>query len=219
MSVGIGSLLLGRKITKFGIKVGLLGIVSTLTIQSHVLAGGTVTSCDEASLRAALAGGGTVTFNCDGTIALTGTLAIASSTALNAAGHAITLSGNNTVRVFTVSGTNTLSLFNLTIANGLSLGTNAVVGTTGGAGQGGGVLLKLNGGTLIASNCLFLANVAQGGNSGSPNDSHTICGNGGDGLGGAINVNSGSLSITNCDFIGNQAKGGAGTTGASEHCP
>ncbi len=173
--------------------------------------GGVVNSATEAALRTALTGGGTVTFNCDGTIALTGTVAIASSTILNAAGHAITISGSNTVRVFTVNGASTLSLFNLTIANGLALGTNAIPGTVGGSGQGGGVLL--NGGTLIASNCLFSSNVAQGGNCGLPdapffgND-----GNGGDGLGGAISVNNGSLSVLGCDFVGNQARGGAGTS-------
>ena len=43
-------------------------------------AGGIVTNCTETSLRAALAGGGTVTFACDGTIVLSNTLVIATNT-------------------------------------------------------------------------------------------------------------------------------------------
>ncbi len=174
-----------------------------------VVKSGPVLVCDEVDLQAAVAAGGTITFDCDGVITLTKTLAVTKPTTLDGTGHTVTISGGNAVRVFTVQGANTLSLFNLTIANGSDLGTNAVPGTMGGNGQGGAVLL--NGGTLIASNCLFLANVAQGGSCGLPTNSFSYYGNGGDGLGGAININSGSLSITNCNFIGNQAKGGAGT--------
>ena len=117
--------------------------------------------CDEATLQAEVAAGGTITFGCDGVITLTKTLKITKPTTLDGTGHTVTLSGGSAVGVFTVNGANTLSLFNLTIANGFAVGTDAVPGTTGGSGQGGGVLL--NGGTLIASNCQFLANVAQGG--------------------------------------------------------
>jgi len=44
---------------------------------------------DEASLRAALAGGGTVTFDCDGTITLANTLVITNDTTVDASGHTI----------------------------------------------------------------------------------------------------------------------------------
>src|ERR1035437_9183696 len=103
---------------KLGIKIGLLGIVSILTIQSHALAGGTVTSCDEASLRAALAGGGTVTFACNGTITLANTLVITNNTVLDASGHSMTLSGGNAVRLFYVEPGVTFCATNLTLANG-----------------------------------------------------------------------------------------------------
>ena len=50
-------------------------------------AGGVVSVCDEAHLLAALAGGGTVTFNCSGTITLTATIAIRLTRPLMAAGR------------------------------------------------------------------------------------------------------------------------------------
>ena len=70
----------------------------------------TVTTADEAALRAALSGGGTVTFACDGTIVLANTLVISQDTVLDASGHNITISGNNQVRVFQVETNVALSL-------------------------------------------------------------------------------------------------------------
>ena len=199
---------------KIGIQIGLLGIVSLLTIQSRAFAGGTVTSCNEAALRAALAEGGTVTFNCDGTIALTGTLAITSSTILDAEGHAIILSGNGAVRVFQVNTGMSLTLRNLTVTNGFSI-------------QGGG--LYNNGGNVVVSNCTLSGNRA-----GSDNDDSS-CGGAiyqaagtltllnsafsknaaiptigfARSFGGAIWFN-GSVSMTNCTFSGNWAAGANG---------
>jgi hypothetical protein len=63
----------------------------------------TVSTCDEAGLRAALSGGGTVTFACDGVIALSNTITIANETILDGTGHSITISGGGAVRVFQVS--------------------------------------------------------------------------------------------------------------------
>src|SRR5262245_37134180 len=95
-----------------------------MTIQSQVLAGGVVNNCDEAGLRTALTGGGLVTFNCDATIALTNTLNISVTTTIDATGHEVVLSGNDSVRVFTVSNSITLTLINLTVADGVVAGTN-----------------------------------------------------------------------------------------------
>ena len=66
-------------------------------------AGGIVSVCDEAHLLAALAGGGTVTFSCSGTITLTSTITISANTTIDGSGQTVTVSGNNTVRVFTVN--------------------------------------------------------------------------------------------------------------------
>ena len=50
-------------------------------------AGGVVSVCDEAHLRAALAGGGTVTFSCSGTITLTATIRILADTTIDGTGQ------------------------------------------------------------------------------------------------------------------------------------
>src|SRR6516225_10196985 len=49
-----------------------------LLLPSLACAGGVVTNCTDAALRAAISGGGTVTFACDGTITLTNTIIVAS---------------------------------------------------------------------------------------------------------------------------------------------
>jgi hypothetical protein len=62
----------------------------------------TVTVCDEPNLRTAIQSGGLVNFACDGTIVLTNEITISQDTTLDANGHAVTISGNNAVRVFMV---------------------------------------------------------------------------------------------------------------------
>src|SRR5580765_4693124 len=103
-----------------------------------VLAAGVVTSADEASLRTALVGGGTVTFSVSGTITLANSIIITNDTVLDGSGQAVTISGSNAVRVFYVNSGAQFSLNNLSIANGR---TN----------QGAG--LYNAGGTALVSNC------------------------------------------------------------------
>src|SRR5204862_36990 len=101
-------------------------LVVILSFLSHrARAGGVVTEPNEGSLRAALAGGGTVTFAMDGTITLSSTLIITNDTVVDGSGHAVTISGNNSVRILQVSSGVQLNLQNLTIANGR---TNAGAG-------------------------------------------------------------------------------------------
>src|SRR5262245_43610601 len=56
-----------------------------------------LTSCDEASLRAALTGGGVITFGCDGTIVLGRPLVLTADTTLDAGGRQVAISGSNSV--------------------------------------------------------------------------------------------------------------------------
>jgi hypothetical protein len=175
--------------------------LALLLSKCSVPAAGIVTNADETTLRAAMAGGGTVTFNCNGIIALSNPLAITNNTVMDDSGHSIILSGNNLVRVLTVPTGISLSLLNLTIANGNNTGTN---GNSGGLGQGGGIWAA---GTLNITGCFFWTNAAVGGL------------NAIDAFGGAIYLAGGSLNATNCDFVGNsgtgdQGIGGAGSGGA-----
>ena len=77
-------------------------------------AGGTVTACTEAALRAAaLAGGGTVTFACDGTITLAATITNTADAVLDGSGHQVTISGGDAVRVFCVTTNVSFEVINL----------------------------------------------------------------------------------------------------------
>lgn len=197
-------------------------------------AGGIVAVCDEAHLLEALTGGGTVTFGCSGTIFLTNEIAISSDTAIDGSGHAVTLSGDNAVRVFAVPQGVTLSLSGLTIANGnrpddaggaiynsgrLIIAHSSLIGNA--AGSGGAITNQGSGATLDVSNSTFSDNSAtdfQGAGGAIFNDygtatvSHsTFSGNSADeqGLGGAV-YNRGTLTVSNSTFFANTANPGGG---------
>src|SRR6266496_1812456 len=82
----------------------LAGFCLLESITSSLRADGTVTTCDQSSLEAALAGGGTVTFACSGVIVLTNTISITTDTVLDGTGQSVTISGNDQVRLFNVGG-------------------------------------------------------------------------------------------------------------------
>ncbi len=147
----------------------------------------TVTSCTEAALRSAMAGGGTVTFACSGTITLANTVVIGTDTTLDGSGQRVTISGSNVVRVFYVNTNATLTLVNLTIANGWSLDC-----------YGGGIH---NEGTLNATNCHFVANTIQGPPGLYPGAPYAA--------GGAV-YNTGALNMIDCSFVWNSAGGLSG---------
>ncbi len=107
--------------------VTILVLLALAVPASPAHAGGIVSVCDEAHLLAALAGGGTVTFSCSGTIILTAEITIAADTTIDGSGQTVTISGNHAVRVFTVNSGVTLNLNKLTVANG-----NAASGDGGG---------------------------------------------------------------------------------------
>lgn len=157
--------------------------VLVLALPLGAAAGSVVTNCTEAALRAALEGGGTVTFACNGTITLSNTITIGADTVLDGTGHAVTLSGGGSVRVLSNGPGLTLTLLSLTIANGMST-------------VGGGVY---TGGQLNATNCTF-------------RDNSVLGSSGAIGYGGAI-YNDGTARIAQCSFVKNQVTGGEGNHG------
>jgi hypothetical protein len=217
----------------------ILLILLTLTLPAApAYAGGVVSTCDEACLLAALAGGGTVTFGCSGTITLTTTITIATDTTIDGSGQNVTISGNNTVRVFTVNSGSTLDLSRLTVADGyvsspwgsgggvLNSGTvnvsNSVFSgnrTDPYRGGGGGGIFNNSGATLTVNNSTFSGNSARGDGGGICNFSGTVTvsnstfsnnGAGAEGAGGGINNYDGPLMVSNSTFSGNGANGGGG---------
>src|SRR5688572_5565681 len=139
---------------------GFLAIISLTTNTSPAV----LTTCDEASLRTAMAGGGLIIFNCDGTIVLGSPLVVTADTVLDAREHHVVISGNDAVRIF--AGTNkALTLYDLTLTRGAAMGTNGAPAQPGGSDGGGAILLQ--GGQLYADGCRFLTNRAVGGQGGN----------------------------------------------------
>jgi len=206
-----------------------------LLLPSLSRAGGVVTNCTEAALRAAMVGGGTVSFACDGTITLASTIVIALDTALDATGRQVTISGGDYVRVFDVQTNVTFALNRLTVAHGRNTNgagilnekgtvnaTNTIFDSNcspGAAGASGAVGQSCSGGAVANSgvinlvNCSFTNNSAVGG-AGSWGDYYDAGPGfaGGTAAGGAI-WNSGSLTANGCTFAGNSATGGQGGGG------
>ncbi|HSN78043.1 MAG TPA: right-handed parallel beta-helix repeat-containing protein [Anaerolineae bacterium] len=183
----------------------ILALLALALLPSPAHAGGVVTVCDEAHLLAALAGGGTVTFACSGTIVLTDTITIASTTTIDGGGQDITISGNNAVRVFAVNSGVTFNVNKLTIANGES-------------GAGGGI--GMSSGALTVSNSTFVGNHADTGGAIQTRGSVTVrnctfVNNYADLHGGGLELFGGSTIVSNSTFFGNYAAWGAGITSGS----
>jgi hypothetical protein len=165
-----------------------------------------VTNCTEAALRAAMAGGGTVTFACDGTITLASTITNENDTTLDGSGHNVTISGNGAVRVFVVNTNVNFTVAHLTICGGYSSGGSAILNLGGavnltddsfsGNNSGYGGAIYNSGGTLNAFNCSFSSNTTHSGLG-----YLTLPG------GGAIYNSRGTVNALNCSFGGNQAFG------------
>jgi len=170
------------------------------------------------SLRQAITNvcsGGTITFDNDYTITLASQLAIVNKTVtITGAGHTITISGNNAVRVFHVGDYDTASSGNLTIdhlniVNGAST-VNACAGQA--VSCGGGLMLDyLTTATVL--NSTFSNN--DGGFEGGAIYSYygnpltvtnsTFTGNHATAYAGAIELFYGSAILTNNTFTGNSA--------------
>jgi hypothetical protein len=181
---------------------------------------GVVYNCTEAALRAAMAGGGTVTFACDGTITLASTITNTVNVTLDGSGHSITITGPG---AFHVSSGSTLGLVALKIANcsviqmmgggifndGGTLNLVNVVFQNNWANYGfGGAIYNL--GVLNATNCIFDSN---GANTWylvpSPPPPAAV---GGAIFGGAVN-------LQQCLFTNNQAIGAIGLVMLSTALP
>jgi hypothetical protein len=169
------------------------------------LAGGSVNACDPASLKAAMAGGGLVTFACDGTVRLTETLEVDADTVIEGAGHSIVLSGGGEVRLFAVRNGVSLELRNLSLIEGRHAVKDMASTLSGAEGTGGAVHLDGPTAHLRAERCRFAHNEAQGGYTDQDG------GNGGAGQGGAVRVRGGRAEFVDCVFEANRALGGPAT--------
>jgi hypothetical protein len=182
------------------------------------------------SLRAAIAAasnGDTITFNNDYTITLASELKIINKTVMiTGAGHHITVSGNNAVRVFHVGDYDTASSGNLTIdhlniVNGKSTFNGVDLCDGQAVGCGGGLLLDyLTTATVLNSTFANNDGSIQGGAIysyyGNPLtvSNSTFINNHALAYAGAIHVFYGSATLTNNTFTGNAATIAGGYGGA-----
>ncbi len=192
--------------------VALLLLAAAVFAVPMAHASGTVTDCTAygsvgtaGTLADALAGGGAVTFACNGTIVVP-EIVISSDTVLDATGHSVTLSGNNANRVLRVPAGASLTVRHLTIANG-NADFGGGIATRGGhllversviesnrASGGGGILVMYEGaaqGTATIRDSTIRDNTAQ--------------------AGGGMEIVGSTATIERSTFSGNTATGGTGT--------
>ncbi|NJL04724.1 MAG: hypothetical protein HC911_07400 [Chloroflexaceae bacterium] len=132
--------------------IGWLGTGGTPAAAAGTVGTGTPASCTEASLTAALSGGGTLTFNCGTaphTIRITRALNITTATTINGGG-AVTLDGDNATRLFSVSSNGQLTLTAITLSGG-------------NAGTGNGGAINNNGGVVTLDGVVLTGNRARSG--------------------------------------------------------
>ena len=158
-----------------------------------------VTTCDQGHLAAAIANGGTVTFACDGTIALATTIPVTKSVVLDASDHAVIIDGGGAIGLFSVGGGATFGIVNLTLQNGRSAGSGGAIDASSGgsvtvtnstfahnqAATAGGAIATAGNASLTVVASTFLDNMTTGGNGGA--------------------ISGPTVSVTNSTFVGNQA--------------
>ncbi len=190
--------------------LGLGLLLACVSVPPRALAAGAVgtgipSSCTEAALDAALAGGGTVTFNCGAspvTITVTSPKTIAKKTSLDGGGL-VTLSGGGTSQVFLVTDKHVaLTLANITISEAFGPDGGAIVSsgtltvsnstfTNNSGGQGGAIFNGGLGGNSFVAGTLNVSNSSFSNNRGS-------AGNGGGAIG-----SFGTLTVANSTFSNN----------------
>jgi Right handed beta helix region len=214
-----------------------------------VRAGGSVTDCSTygpgpGTLQDALAGGGTVTFGCSGTI-IVPLITVEANTSLDATGQTVTLSGNDLNGVLQVNGGVTLHITQLTIANGgsfigaisnsgmvtittstvsdndvgidnTSSGTATIINSTISGNWSVGIR---NSGTVTISNSTISGNYSGG----IYNDggmvtitTSTVSGNWARAFGGGIDNRGGTMTVTNSTFSGNRVSPFCSSTQCSD---
>ncbi len=128
----------------------------------------------------------TINFAGDYTITLASQLLIAHNLTIDGAGHSVTVSGNNAVRVFYVHSGTTFNLQNITVANGKDIPATV---------YGGGGMYN-DGGTVTVTNSTFSGNSAS------------LFG------AGIVNIRTGTLTVISSTFVGNSAAGAGGILSA-----
>jgi len=203
----------------------------------------TVSTCTDGAFQTAVtnaqaAGGGTVRFTCDGTIARSGTTNVTTALTLDATGHTVTIDGGNGMQLFTVNGGATFTVMNLTLTRGNAGGgdggaisssgtvyiTNSTVSSSTAGGSGGGIYSYTGVGGVYVANSTFSGNTAGASGGGIASDGGGSVGianstfsdntaSGGIGGGAIGNIRSSGLFVRNSTISGNTGTSGGGGIG------
>ena len=143
----------------------------------------------------------------NGTITLASEIAVTKNLTIDGMAQNVTISGNNTTRIFFVNG-GSVTIQNLKLSSGLAKGGDGGLGTYGGGGGAGlGGAILLNAGTLSVTNVTFSGNKAQGGNGGTGALGPNVGGGGGGGNAGS-GVSTLSLTVPTAYAGGQGGSGG-----------
>jgi hypothetical protein len=152
-------------------------------------------TCTEALLDAAVAKGGTVTFDCgaSATITVKAPITVAKDTVIDGGGT-VTVSGGGTTRIFITQGDVSFTVQRLTLSDGMLTGA---AGDALSAMNSGAAIYRQSNGTLVVVDCTFTNN-------------HAAAAGGSDVGGGAIYSWGGDTTVVGSTFNGNTgAQGGA----------
>jgi hypothetical protein len=207
---------------------------ATITVQSAADDGtANPANCPGASCRlrdalAAASSGDTINFSGSYTITLASTLIISKNVTLDGAGYAVTVSGNNAVRVFTVNTGVNATFQNLTIRYGRTTDSGGGVYVSAGSVvtinnstllsntatiAGGGLYIAANGAANIYTTTIRGNTVT--GTTGSTGSAGTAVRGGGIAVfGGTLNLQ-GVIVISNTVIGGNGGAGSAGAAGSA----
>lgn len=190
--------------------VTLLSLLLSRTVP--VRAGGVVTTCDEASLRATLAGGGSVTFNCTGapTISLSSQIVITAITSIDGSngGSPVTLRSTasqsaSATRIFSVTQGTGLALANIMLADGGTTGDGGCIFTNGAALLENVTMTNCRADTGSRGGALYI-----GGTGGATLFNSRVLSNSADVGGGIATV--GALNLSSTYLAHNEARAGDG---------
>jgi hypothetical protein len=192
-----------------------------------VVGDGSAASCTEQALRAAVAAGGIVTFDCGSapaTITVTSEVPVSKDTTIDG-GNVVTLSGGKASRILHITSAWNVSTPLLTVQNlAFTQGYTTDVMNTTTTKQGGAAIFE-DGGSLTVIGCTFTdnhcASTGQDVSGGAINgqgigtlivEGSTFTGNSGSN-GGAIGTQDENVTVVNSTFTGNKATGTGGNPG------
>ncbi|MFQ3661681.1 MAG: hypothetical protein SNJ69_04710, partial [Chloroflexaceae bacterium] len=188
--------------------LAILPILATTHAAVKIVGDGTPGSCTEARLRAALVGGGSISFNCGSapvTILVSAPFEITAPATTIDGGGLITLQGQNSRiiahRTVGTQGSSVLTLRNLTISGGRASGAND-------AANGGAIHSSFAAANPAFKPALYVERVIF-----RDNDATVTSLTRGDAYdygGGAIYSQGGSVTVKDCRFIDNDANNGGG---------